>query len=203
MGISLKNLNSGSDAYSDLYIVNDNNVGNKGLSLWLNSSGFSNGDGSANTGTLRNDVGDLRLTASGNSPLIYLKTSSGNVGIGTTNPIGNLDVENSSNTATICLNGSCELHAKPTLGPPDYYVTTTHNPSPDYNPVVCGNPAASTVCSAVTTTKNYDLCVLAVTEVSGNNNNCVVSGTPSSTWKVEADELTGRTNCQMNCYQFQ
>ena len=31
----------------------------------------------------------------------------GNVGIGTQNPGGNLDVENGSNTATLCLNGSC------------------------------------------------------------------------------------------------
>jgi hypothetical protein len=33
--------------------------------------------------------------------------STGNVGIGTTTPAGNLDVENGSNTATLCLNGTC------------------------------------------------------------------------------------------------
>jgi prepilin-type N-terminal cleavage/methylation domain-containing protein len=33
--------------------------------------------------------------------------SGGNVGIGVKNPVGNLDVDNSSHDATICLNGSC------------------------------------------------------------------------------------------------
>ena len=35
---------------------------------------------------MRNDAGDLRLSAASNSPFIYLKSSNGNVGIGTTNP---------------------------------------------------------------------------------------------------------------------
>lgn len=36
-----------------------------------------------------------------------LALEGGNVGVGSTNPQGTLDVENGSNTATICLNGSC------------------------------------------------------------------------------------------------
>ena len=37
----------------------------------------------------------------------------GNVGIGVTNPIGNLDIENGQNTATLCLNGQCTSFATP------------------------------------------------------------------------------------------
>ena len=43
--------------------------------------------------------------------------SNGNVGIGTTSPTGNLDVENSNKTATLCLNGKCSANS---LGTPGY-----------------------------------------------------------------------------------
>jgi hypothetical protein len=41
----------------------------------------------------------------------------GNVGIGVTNPIGTLDIENGANTATLCLNGTCtqSLPATPSV----------------------------------------------------------------------------------------
>ncbi len=48
--------------------------------------------------------GGASWTTSGNN--IY-NSNTGNVGIGTTNPIGTLSVENGAGTATICLNGVC------------------------------------------------------------------------------------------------
>jgi hypothetical protein len=51
--------------------------------IFFNGSGRT-ADGGANTATLRNDAGDLRLSASGNSPYIYL--TGGNVGINTPSP---------------------------------------------------------------------------------------------------------------------
>jgi len=59
------------------------NAGGSFAGIFFNGSGRS-ADGGTNTTTLRNDAGDLRLSASGNSPYIYL--TGGNVGINTTSP---------------------------------------------------------------------------------------------------------------------
>ena len=58
-------------------------------------NGASPSDGAANSATLRNNAGDLRLAAQSTSPYIYLQTSSGNVGIGMTQPQNSLDVNTS------------------------------------------------------------------------------------------------------------
>jgi hypothetical protein len=51
--------------------------------------------------------GDFSLIQEGVSgSVIYVKPG-GKVGLGTTNPLGTLDVENGAGTAEICLNGSC------------------------------------------------------------------------------------------------
>ena len=53
--------------------------------LYLNGSALS-ADGPANSATLRNNVGDLRLAAQSTSPYIYLQSANGSVGINTSNP---------------------------------------------------------------------------------------------------------------------
>lgn len=70
---------------------------------WLGLSGI---DGSASTNELR-IRGDAGIDfVVGGFPKMTVATS-GNVGIGTTGPQGNLDIENGSNTAQLCLNGTC------------------------------------------------------------------------------------------------
>jgi Chaperone of endosialidase len=59
--------------------------------MFINSS-TRTGDGGVNTGTLRNDAGDLRLQAAGAVNGLYVKGTTGNVGIGTTSPSTLLDV---------------------------------------------------------------------------------------------------------------
>jgi hypothetical protein len=126
-------------------------------------------------------------------------TPSGNVGIGTTAPTATLDVENSSNDAQICLNGSCEVNIKPKLAETENLAVNTVS-----NPTSClwGNSSVR-FCSNKTTIKSHDLCVLGTTEVDGSNNNCLVHGVPGQTWTVEAQDLRGETNCEMDCYDFQ
>ena len=49
-------------------------------------NGSSPSDGPANSATLRNNAGDLRLAGASQTPLIYLQNSNGSVGINTNNP---------------------------------------------------------------------------------------------------------------------
>ena len=88
----ISNDSAGASAYSFISLAN--NTGN--AFLFLNSSAKTS-DGGANTLTLRNDVvgGDLRLSARSDSPFIYLKNSTGNVGIGINNPSGILHLHKS------------------------------------------------------------------------------------------------------------
>ena len=53
--------------------------------LYLNGSALA-ADGPANSATLRNNVGDLRLAAQSTTPYIYLQSANGSVGINTSNP---------------------------------------------------------------------------------------------------------------------
>lgn len=66
-------------------------------------------------------------------------TNAGDVGIGTGGGpvLGNLDVENGADTATICLNGTCTANAL--IGPviSDFYVATTGS---DSNPCTSASP---------------------------------------------------------------
>ena len=85
-----QNASSGSSAYTLIGCKNDTP---SQVILFLNSSTRS-GDGGVSTATLRNDAGALRLQASGASASgnIYISASSGLVGIATTSPSYNLDV---------------------------------------------------------------------------------------------------------------
>lgn len=58
-------------------------------------------------GSTQDKSGWFTFQGGGTRADTYLATQSGKVGVGTTSPRGNLDVENANNTATACLNGSC------------------------------------------------------------------------------------------------
>lgn len=81
------NANNNSSASTAIRINNDTN---DNAYFFLNSSTRSN-DGGANSATLRNDAGDLRLQSKGNNGVI-IKSTTSNVGIKTDNPIYALDV---------------------------------------------------------------------------------------------------------------
>ena len=59
--------------------------------LYMNGSAQS-ADGPANSATLRNNAGDLRLAAASTQPYIYLETSTSRVGVSTSTPTQTLDV---------------------------------------------------------------------------------------------------------------
>jgi hypothetical protein len=94
--------------------------GNSNPAITLNGSGSPRGyvgiaesPGAFSSGAAAGDIvvraqnsNLLFNTNGGGATAMYISTS-GNVGIGTINPIGNLDVENGQNTAKICLDGSC------------------------------------------------------------------------------------------------
>jgi len=73
---------SGTGQYSQLALAN---VSSSTTVLYLNGPSLS-ADGPANSATLRNNAGDLRLAAQSTSPYIYLQSANGSVGINTTNP---------------------------------------------------------------------------------------------------------------------
>jgi hypothetical protein len=85
--LKIGNANAGSSAFGMFRI--SNNVGD--LVMFLNSSTRTI-DGGANTCTIRNDIGALRLQGSLGANTIFLPGSSGNVGINTTSPSYTLQV---------------------------------------------------------------------------------------------------------------
>ena len=74
---------------SQLYLSNASGTTTQ---LYLNGPNLSS-DGPANSATLRNNAGDLRLAALGTNPYIYLQTSTSRVGISTSTPTQTLDVQ--------------------------------------------------------------------------------------------------------------
>jgi hypothetical protein len=95
VSFNVKNNSSGGNAFSQIGVYNS---ANNWAGLFLNSPSRS-ADGGVNTLTLRNDAGDLRLSAKSDSPYIYLQNSSGNVGIGTNNPRNKLHISTGLATA--------------------------------------------------------------------------------------------------------
>ena len=79
-----------SNANQSAYLYLSNTSGTS-TTLYLNGPNNSS-DGIANSATLRNDAGDLRLAARLTQPYIYLQTSTSNVGINTTIARQALDV---------------------------------------------------------------------------------------------------------------
>jgi hypothetical protein len=88
-----QNLNAGSSATSSMQFQTDTG------SAWIfKNSSTRTTDGGVKTCTFRNDDGDLKLAGASDSPFIYLKSSNGNVGIGTASPVEALDVRAGSIT---------------------------------------------------------------------------------------------------------
>ncbi|ULY68627.1 hypothetical protein [Chlorella virus XW01] len=81
VGLRINNSSTGSNAFTMLRMQSNNS----GLTAFINSpSRWS--DGGPNVATIRNDSGDLRLYAGGGSVGIHIKSGSGNIGIGLTDP---------------------------------------------------------------------------------------------------------------------
>jgi hypothetical protein len=76
-------------------------VTDTGTFVMFKNSSTRTVDGGAKTTTLRNDDGDLKLAGASDSPYIYLKTSSGSVGIGNSTPPIKLWVPGASTTTGI------------------------------------------------------------------------------------------------------
>jgi hypothetical protein len=87
VGMVIQNLSADPIANSMLSIVNDDNSGR--LSLGVNSSGEFLVPGQSQI----NSLNDLVVFAGSNTEQLFLESSSGNVGIGTTGPGAKLDVE--------------------------------------------------------------------------------------------------------------
>jgi hypothetical protein len=102
-GILCENPNSGASAYAALRLKT--NAANNGY-IFLNSTGKTN-DGPALCMTMRNDTGDLRLQSAGANG-IYISSTSGNVGIGTT-PSSKLHIFEASGTVAGANSGSIIL----------------------------------------------------------------------------------------------
>jgi hypothetical protein len=85
--------NAATDGFAQLWFFSGSSSGG----LFLNGQSRST-DGGVSTLTMRNDAGNLRLSASGNSPTIFLQNSTGCVGIGTDSLGYYLDIYGSSYT---------------------------------------------------------------------------------------------------------
>jgi hypothetical protein len=148
----------------------------------------------------------------GNIP--FLVKNNDYVGISSSNPQGNLDIEptpeqsshvDASGTsaplpASLCLNGTCETHIKPTLASTENIAASTANPA---QAGACTNGQANSLCTTAVSVSPHDLCTLTASETTGTNNNCIVTGIPGQLWTLQAQRLTGQTNCLMSCYDFQ
>lgn len=86
--IQVYNQSSGSSAYSIVSVKSDS-AGD--LSMFKNST-TRTGDGGANTATIRNDLGDIRIQGGAAADTGIRVTNAGNVGIGTASPQSILDV---------------------------------------------------------------------------------------------------------------
>jgi hypothetical protein len=96
--------NTFTGGFSQLWLLSGSSTGG---GIFLNGSARAT-DGGLNTMTLRNDSGDLRLSAgSNNSPYIYLQNSTENVGINTITPGYTLDINGTTRvTGNFWVNGS-------------------------------------------------------------------------------------------------
>jgi hypothetical protein len=108
---TVQNPNAGSDALAAFRL---NNNGASSFIAFLNSSGRTV-DGGANTATLRNDAGALKLQAAGgyNSAAgVTIAANSGNIGIGTTAPSSILQTVANISGALPAISGTSQTGAE-------------------------------------------------------------------------------------------
>jgi hypothetical protein len=129
-------------------------------------------------------------SSSGVQPL-SVNPFGGNVGIGTTAPQGNLDVENSTGTAKSCLNGVCTNHLAPAM-------------TEALGTITALNGQTTTAVS----TYAHDICFLAAVQTNGDNASCSVYSNAGKIWTLMAQngigiiQAAGQTNCMALCYDW-
>ena len=96
---NIKNNSTGNTAFTQIAAQNANG---DSFTMFLNSSTRTL-DGGANTATLRNDAGDLRLAAALHTPFIYLNKTSVNVGIGTETPANYLHLHKNAASQDVAI----------------------------------------------------------------------------------------------------
>ena len=106
--LKIANLNANTGAYSMLRVGND--IGD--TVMFLNSS-TRVADGGTNTFTIRNDPGPFRLQSTFGSGILI--STSGNVGIGSSNPSALLDVNGLSKTVTLEASGIIKTAGCPVM----------------------------------------------------------------------------------------
>jgi hypothetical protein len=99
VSFSIKNNSTGNTAFTQIAAQNANG---DHFTMFLNSSTRTL-DGGANTATLRNDAGDLRLAAALQTPFIYLNKTSVNIGIGTETPANYLHLHKNAASQDIAI----------------------------------------------------------------------------------------------------
>ena len=109
------------ESWSDFYLGNDSIASGGGI--FLNASNRT-GDGGGNCMTLRNNVGNLRLAASGSAALIQLSSSTGCVGIKNEAPTYPLDVTGQIR-ATVSTSQGIVLKQTTTAAPCEIFLDAT------------------------------------------------------------------------------
>jgi hypothetical protein len=99
VSFNIKNNSTGNTAFTQIAAQNANG---DNFTMFLNSSTRTL-DGGANTATLRNDAGDLRLAAALQTPFIYLNKTSVNIGIGTETPANYLHLHKNAASQDIAI----------------------------------------------------------------------------------------------------
>ena len=97
--LGIRNNSTGASAYTAIMAQN---AAGSSFAMFLNSSTRTL-DGGANTATLRNDAGDLRLAAALQTPFIYLNKTSVNIGIGTETPANYLHLHKNAASQDIAI----------------------------------------------------------------------------------------------------
>ncbi len=125
-------------------------------------------------------------------------TNNGDVGVGTVTPAGNVDIENTTSNAKLCLNGGCVTSLTPKVDEV-IAVTAIADSSNNYQ-------QSSKAASA----RAHDFCVMTADQHGGLNSNCELYPTDNKpgSWTLQSDVgiagsgQSGQTNCQMMCFNF-